>query len=424
MTPPAERSLARRLRLLRPLAQDGLDALREQWTDHALTLAGIVWGAAAVVLLVSLGTGFYAFLDFSVDKTGDRWTMVGPEYATHASGGARPGKRVRFEDADLARLAAVGTARAVGGELLELFARVETPLRTRGTVVNACTASMGAMRGHELASGRWYRHDEERAGRHVAVLGAALVPLFFGDDDPLGRTIQIEGTPFEVIGVLERKGIQFFIHGDLHDNMAWIPLRAGQRVFGPADRVDLLFLEPERLADQAAMDEEVRQILGAAHHFEPEDREALFIESVPERVEPIRNVTVGLHVLLGFVGTVTLAMAGVGVANLMIALVNARQRELATRRACGARRSDLTLQLLVETVVVVVAGGGVGALLGVAIALGVGWLPLPEHLPTPEVSPAVVFTTFVVLVGTGVVAGVAPARLASQVDPATALRSQ
>jgi ABC-type antimicrobial peptide transport system permease subunit len=117
-------------------------------------------------------------------------------------------------------------------------------------------------------------------------------------------------------------------------------------------------------------------------------------------------------------------MAGVGVANLMIALVNARQRELATRRACGARRSDLTLQLLVETIVVVVAGGGAGALLGVAIALGVGWLPLPEQLPTPEVSPAVVFTTFAVLVGTGIVAGVAPARLASQVDPATALRSQ
>ena len=108
----------------------------------------------------------------------------------------------------------------------------------------------------------------------------------------------------------------------------------------------------------------------------------------------------------------------------LIALVNARRLELATRRACGARRGDLTLQLLVETVVVVVAGGGLGAALGVAIALGLGALPLPEHFPAPEVSPAVVFTTFTVLVGTGLLAGVAPARLASRVDPAQALRSQ
>jgi len=418
----AARDRTRRLRLLRPLAEDAFAALRDQWTDHALTLAGIVWGAAAVVLLVSLGTGFYAFLDFSVDKTGDRWSMVSGEYTSHESGGARPGRRVVLDDRDLVRSRSIGTARAVGAILTELFARVETPRLTRGTVVQAGTASMGAIQGHHIARGRWYDDSDDRTGRRVAVLGAAIAPLFFGDDDPLGATIQIEGVPFEVIGVLQRKGIQFFIHNDLHDNTVWIPFRAGQRVFGPADRLDRLFFEPARLADEASMHEQIREVLGAAHHFDPSDREALFIESVPDRVEPIRNVTVGLHVLLGFVGTVTLAMAGVGVANLMIALVNARRCELAMRRACGARRGDLTLQLLVETLVIVLVGGGLGVLAGVGIAAGISWLPLPEQLPKPAVSPAVVLTTFTVLLGTGLVAGVAPARLAARVDPAAALR--
>jgi len=417
-----EGDLSRRLRLLRPLGEDAFAALRDRWTDQALTLAGIVWGAAAVVLLVSLGTGFYAFLDFSVDKTGDRWSMVSGQYTTHESGGVRPGRPVVLDDRDLEISRSIGTARAVGATLTELFARVESPLLTRGTVVSAGTASMGAIQGHRIARGRWYEEADDRAGRRVAVLGAAVAALFFGDDDPLGATLQIEGTPFEVIGVLERKGIQFFINNDLHDNTVWIPFRAGQRLFGPSDRLDRLYFEPARRTDEARMHRQIREVLGAAHHFDPSDREALFIESVPDRVEPIRNVTVGLHVLLGFVGTVTLAMAGVGVANLMIALVNARRRELAMRRACGARRGDLTLQLLVETLLIVLVGGGLGALAGVAIVAGIAWLPLPAELPKPAVSPAVVLTTFTVLVGTGLAAGVAPARLAARVDPAAALR--
>jgi putative ABC transport system permease protein len=415
-------ALARRLQLLRPLAADGVDALREHWRAHALTLAGIVWGAAAVVLLVSMGAGFHAFLDFSVDKTGDRWSNVQGQYTTSASGGLRPGRPVRLTDDDLARVSQAPGARRVGANLTELFAAVETPYRTRGTAVQATTSNLFTMKGHAMARGRWYDEAEDRAGRHVAVLGAALVPVFFGGDDPLGRTLQIEGVPFEVIGVLERKGLQFFIYGDLHDNTVWIPLRAGQRLFGPSDRVDRIFFEPERLADEAALHASVRRILAHAHHFDPDDGEALFLESVPQRVQPIRNVTVALHVLLGIVGTVTLAMAGVGVANLMIALVNGRRTELAMRRACGARRGDLTLQLLVETVVVVLAGGVAGVVLGVGVALGIGALPLPEHFPAPAVTPSVVVTTFAVLVATGLVAGVAPARLASRVDPSTALR--
>jgi ABC-type antimicrobial peptide transport system permease subunit len=115
-------------------------------------------------------------------------------------------------------------------------------------------------------------------------------------------------------------------------------------------------------------------------------------------------------------------MSGVGVANLMIAIVNDRRMEMAVRRACGARRGDVLLQLLVETLVIVFAGGAIGVGLGVAISYGVGLLPLPDMIPAPRISLSVILTTFGVLVAVGLAAGIVPARLASRVDPGAAMR--
>jgi putative ABC transport system permease protein len=129
-----------------------------------------------------------------------------------------------------------------------------------------------------------------------------------------------------------------------------------------------------------------------------------------------------LQVLLGVVGTVTLAMSGVSVANLMIAVVDGRRRELAMRRACGARRSDLLLQLMVETLVIVGLGGAVGVASALVITTLLGYAPLPPAFPAPRVSANVLLTTFVVLTAVGLSAGIAPARIAARADPSTALR--
>jgi putative ABC transport system permease protein len=138
---------------------------------------------------------------------------------------------------------------------------------------------------------------------------------------------------------------------------------------------------------------------------------------------PTLLIGVGLQLLLGFIGTVTLAMAAIGVANLMIAVVNERRRELAMRRACGARRGDLLLQLLVETLVVVVCGGALGAAVGAAAVALLARMPL-GGFPQPLLQESVVATTFGVLVAVGLAAGVAPARLAARVDPSAALRAR
>jgi putative ABC transport system permease protein len=413
----------RTLGLLRPLLEDGRAQLAAEWRRHLLTVAGIVWGAAAVVFLLSTGAGFYSFVDTGFKKTGDRQTMIVGEYTTSETGGARPGRRIHLTCDDVDRLrAGVPSARLIAGQTVRSVVAVRTPLRTRNSVVGALTPDLQYIQELHVAHGRFFDDADEHAGRAVAVLGANMAATFFGTEDPVGRTLHIEGHPFAVIGVLTRKGQQLMVEWAPHDDMIFIPLRAARPIFGQGDEVDIVYAKPRRLDDIPAMQAEIRATLAPWHHVPAGDDEAIHLDSVTQWIAPFRRIGRGLQMLLGFIGTVALAMAGVGVANLMIAIVNDRRMELAVRRACGARRSDVLLQLLVETLVIVFAGGAIGVGLGVAIAFGVGLLPLPEMIPTPRVSLSVILTTFGVLAGVGLAAGIVPARLASQVDPGAAMR--
>lgn len=419
--PPREK-LARLRRLVPPLVGDALDNLRASWRAQALTLAGIVWGAASVVLLLSLGSGFNDFLDFGFGKTGDRWVAVDPEYTSTEADGRLPGRRIRFTVRDLDRVrAGVPSAGRAVAENQDIVP-VVTPRRTRATVVSAAGPELFHIQNHAVGRGRYFDADDERRGRRVAVLGADLVEVFFGDLDPLGRTLQIGGEPFEVIGVLVRKGWQFMTNSDIHDRMIFVPLSAGLRALGDGETIETILVEPRRIQDEPVVRREVRAALWPLHNLPPEETRAVSFMSVPEISEPSRRIFFVLQLLLGVVGTVTLAMAGTGVANLMIAIAHERRAELAVRRTCGARRADLMLQLLVETAVVVLVGGTLGVAIGLSAVLLIQVAPLPPDFPPPRILPSVVSTTFLVLVAVGLAAGVAPARVAARVDPASALR--
>ena len=417
-----ERSFGRRLRMLRPVVGDGLAELRVAWRSHALTLIGLVWGSAAVVLLLSFGVGFTQFLDLGVKKTGDRWTAVQGEYTSEEMGGRRPGRRIQLTVDDLDRIrGGVPSVLRAAGEILEA-ASVETPHRTRATVVSAGSPETRGIRNHAIRRGRYYDASDERSGRRVAVIGAELEGVLFADGDGLGHSLQIDGVPFQVVGVLAPKGSQLMSNMDLHDRMVFVPLRAGRNLFRDRKEVDHIYVEPRRIEEGGRMEDEIRAALWPLHFLHPDEGEAIRFDSVPEIIGPVRKVLFALQVLLGVVGTVTLAMSGVSVANLMIAIVGGRRRELAMRRACGARRSDLLLQLMVETLVIVGVGGAVGVASALLITTLLAHAPLPPDLPTPQVSASVLLTTFTVLTAVGLTAGIVPARIAARVDPSAALR--
>ncbi len=405
-----------------PLAGDALAEIRAHWRQHSLTLLGIVWGAAAVVLLLSLGTGFYEYLDLNFKKTGDRYTVAYGQYTTTEMGGARPGRAIQLDRDDLERVrAGVPSARWIAGEFQRGSVAARTPFRTRTAVVSSTTQDLQWIKVLRVARGRFIDDEDDAHGRRVVVLGANLPEIFFADGRALGGTIQIEGRPFETIGVLEEKGRQFVTNNGLHDDMMWIPLSQGQRLFDLGDRIGSIVVNPYRLDEVPLLHAELGSALRPYHHVAAEDEEAIRLMSVTEFIKPMKRIAVGLELLFGFIGTVILAMAGVGVANLMAAVASQRRPELAVRRAIGARKSDLRFQFLVETTLVVLLGGLLGVSMGAGLVALVAMIP-SESVPTLRIEPSVLITAFAVLVGVGLVAGLTPARVAARADPATALR--
>ncbi|MCP4037563.1 MAG: ABC transporter permease [bacterium] len=413
----------RTLHLLPVLLEDAVLELHASWRRHLLTFVGLVWGSASVVLLLGVGTGFMAFLDLGIDKTGSRWATVEGEYTTAENAGLRPGRPVQLETEDVLRIRAASPRVALAAGEILLTTTAETRFKTRAAVVSAADSELAAIQNHELARGRYFDSRDVAEARPVAVLGAALARALFPKGQALGEPVRISGRGFIVVGILEEKGFQFITNRDLHDNMAFIPLSSGQRVFARGDEVDHVYIEPLRIAESAQLERDIRHALGPRHRLVAGDEEALHMDSVPEMIGGIRNVFVALELLLGVVGTLTLALSGVGVANLMVALVNGRQRELAMRRACGARRSDLLLQIVAETLVIVVGGGLTGIVLAIGICFAISVLPLPASVPDPVISPTVLVTTAFILSWVGVGAAIGPARLAGRVDPSAALRS-
>ena len=392
---------------------------REQW----LTLLGLVWGASAVILLLSFGAGFQRVIDLGFKKTGERYVMAFGQFTSQELGGARPGRKIVLDREDLARVrAGAPSARAVSAEAARPVT-ARTKLRTRTTLVAATTAEIAGIEAHRVAHGRFLEDDDDRLARSVAVLGASLAQAFFGDADPLGHAIQLDGQVFDVVGVLARKGQQFVTNQGLHDDTVFVPLSRGQKLFGMGDAIGMLVADPFRAEDSERLSAELHAVLFARHRIPESDPDAISFLEIQQFVRPMLLVGTALRVLLGAIGTGILAIAGAGVANLMVASVNRRRPELATRRACGARSGDVILQIVVETLVVVLCGGALGAGLGVASLLGIAALPLPELVPAPRLEWSVVTTTFALLAGVGLVSGVTPARVASRVDPAAALRA-
>jgi putative ABC transport system permease protein len=415
--------LARALGLAPAILGEALAQLRAGGREQWLTLLGLVWGASAVILLLSFGAGFHRLMDLGFKKTGDRYVMAFGQFTSQELGGARPGRKIVLDREDLARVRAGAPRARAGWGVAARRVPARTPLRTRTTLVAATTAEIAGIEVHRVARGRFLDADDDRLGRSVAVLGGNLAAEFFGEADPIGRSIQLDGKAFDVVGVLARKGQQFVTNEGLHDDTVFVPLSRGQKLFGMGDAIGVLIADPFRAEDGERLVAELRAILFARHRIPESDPDAISLLEIQQFVRPMLLVGSALRVLLGAIGTGILAIAGAGVANLMVASVNRRRPELATRRACGARRGDVILQIVAETLVVVLAGGALGAGLGVAALLGIAMLPLPELVPAPRLEWNVVATAFALLAGIGLIAGVTPARVASRVDPAAALRA-
>ncbi len=405
-------------------------ALQRNYTRTMLTMLGIVWGIATVTLLIAYGSSFRQILVNGFDAFGKSVVICWPQQTSEQPGGQRAGKKVQFELADLEMVKA--NAPLVKHACLETVRRpgIAYGERLVGTApVRGVCPEYGEMRNEVPAEGRWISPGDELERRRVAFLGRRVREQLFSGRPAVGETVQIRGVRFEVIGVMARK-IQLSNYFSSDDDSVWIPFSAAGDLWNTKYPQVMVFEPIAPQFEKKAM-AQVLAAVATRQQFSPTDKKAIQMYGRDEFRPVIDAITIGLEVLLTFVGALTLGIGGVGVMNIMLVSVDERIREIGLRRALGAKKWHIKLQFLAETLLIMLLGGAVGVILSYGIAAAVGTLPLMGPLFEDDsgkadihlkISFATVMLSTLVLLAVGVVSGLVPALRASKLDPVEALR--
>jgi putative ABC transport system permease protein len=405
-------------------------ALRRNSTRSLLTLLGIIWGISTVTLLIAYGNSFRKILVNGFDAFGKSVVICWPQQTSEQPGGQRAGKKVVFEQADLDLVKE--TAPLVKSACLETVHRpgIAYGERLVGTAaIRGVCPEYGEMRNEVAGEGRWIDANDFVERRRVAFLGGRIREQLFSGRPAVGETVLIGGVRFTVIGVMARK-IQLSNYFSSDDDSVWIPYTAAGDLWNIRYASVLVF---EPIAPQFEK-QAMAQVLAAVatrQQFSPTDKKAIQMFGRDEFRPIIDGLTIGLQVLLTFIGTLTLGIGGVGVMNIMLVSVEERIREIGLRRALGARKRHIWFQFLAETLLIMLLGGAIGVLLSYGLAAAVGTLPLmgPLFEDTSgkadihlHISGMTLVASTIVLLAVGVLSGLVPAFRAAKLDPVEALR--
>jgi putative ABC transport system permease protein len=402
---------------LRQLLRD----LRSQKLRTFLTTLGIVWGTAAISMLLAFGDAF----DHQLRKTnaglGEGIVITWPSQTSIPFEGLGKGRRIRMseDDLDLIKQRSL-LVDQISSEYQDNL-RLQLGPKRRAVDVSGVHPTFERIRNLiPMPGGRFINPIDMELKRRVAFLGNEISENLFGSSDPVGQTIRLHGSPFTVIGVLKKKSQDSSYRGRDKD-IVFVPATTMKALTGQRYMNLFIFTSKDVTQSEAAL-EEVRGIIAAKHRFDPDDQEALMVWDTTEAARFFDTFMLAFKLFLGIVGSLTLVVGGIGVSNIMNVVVEERTREIGIKMALGAKPKSILRQFLMETAIVT----GVGGVLGLAIAMGICAIfpsNLTEFVGDPVVSPKVAALTAVLLGTIGLLAGYFPARSAARLDPVVAMKT-
>jgi putative ABC transport system permease protein len=392
-----------------------------------LTVAAIAWGTVAILMLLSFGEGLKIQMMKGRHGMGENIAVWWPGETSKVWQGLPEGRPIRPRMDDISYLRGRMTAASgVIGEMTSWSSSMTYGTTTITGRVTGANWEYGEMRHHfAQAGGRFFNANDEREKRRVIFLGDALAKRIFGDADPVGKTMFVDRIPYLVIGVLQHK-MQMGTYKGPDEDGAVIPITTFAAQFGRQRLTNIVF-KARSADDMPIAREQFNQAMAAKFRFDPSDEQVTGLWDTVESAKVMSNIMIGLQAFLGIIGALTLLIGGIGVANIMYAVVKEKTREIGVQMALGARRGWVTGPFVLQGLSYTLVGGALGLAIAVVLILLLSMIPVEgnqalEFLGKPTLSWQIAAATAGILGSIGILAGYFPARRAATVDPAETLR--
>ena len=410
---------------MRDLLEEAYAAMRHNRRRTALTMLGMAWGIATVVMLLAYGNGFGQACENIFANFGTKLVIVVPGTTGMQAGGQKAGVPVRFTLDDVETLTTNLPQIAHITPSVDKQTIVKYETRAFTWTVSGNDPNVVEVRSLKVAQGHFYNMEDQIQRARVAVIGSEAKEKLFSGRNALGERIRLDGLSFEVVGVLSPKMQE---GNDDINRVVYVPFTT------MADLKDTRYLDSiwfnYQTPEYERLEQAVRTILAVPHRFNQGDHQAVRVFNLMTQVHQFEIITMGLKILMGFIGTLTLGIGGVGLMNIMLVSVTQRTREIGVQKALGATRRYILIQFLAEALTITFMGGLLGVILAYAVSLSIGRLTLYSAFAKNGqagdirliIAPATLMVATLILSMVGLVSGMVPALRASRLDPIEALR--